>query len=301
MAASVSAAMVACCFGVTALVAQSAPPRIPARSCQDTIAGTPAVRLAAPLRFSGEAVSWRTWPVHLGPSRVPVKIIVARVDPSRVSLSLEIERRGDAIGAWTIERAPANALIAFNAGQFTDDGPWGWVVHRGREWQAPGTGALAAAIVVDSMRAVHIIPADSIAAWRGRSARNPALAEAIQSYPLLLQNGRLPAALCRTGNIDRDHRDIRLGVGVRANGEVIVALTRYAPKAMPSAVAARLPIGPTTLEMAEIMLELGSVDALLLDGGLSAQLLVGTGPSRRRWPGLRSVPLAIVGRPRIAN
>jgi len=80
-----------------------------------------------------------------------------------------------------------------------------------------------------------------------------------------------------------------------------VALTRYAPKAMPSAVAARLPIGPTTLEMAEIMLELGSVDALLLDGGLSAQLLVGTGPSRRRWPGLRSVPLAIVGRPRIAN
>jgi len=304
MVASMRVVMLVCV--PVAAVAQRAPTRIMARACSDTLPGAAASEgagrgVSAPMSFTRDPVAWTTWRVHLGAPRVPVSVIVARVDPARVALSLEIERRGDAIGPWTLDRAPANALIAFNAGQFTDVGPWGWVVHRGREWQAPGAGALAGAVVVDSSFTVRIVPADSIGRWRGNPTPARAIMEAVQSYPVLLERGRVPAMLCRPGSIDRTHRDIRLGLGVRANGDVIVALTRYAPQAMPANVAARLPMGPTTLEMAEIMSQLGTVDALLLDGGLSAQLLVGVRASRQRWPGLRSVPLAIVGRPRLAN
>jgi hypothetical protein len=49
-----------------------------------------------------------------------------------------------------VDRAPADAAVALNAGQFTDDGPWGWIVHAGRERRAPGSGALAGALVVDT-------------------------------------------------------------------------------------------------------------------------------------------------------
>lgn len=278
--------------------AQSRPARITARSCTDTVATGSARVSPVPLAWHSGDVPWAEWTVRLGPNSIPVKVIVARVDPSRLSLSLELSRRGDAIGPWTVQQASDSAVLAVNAGQFTDDGPWGWVVHRGREWQAPGTGALAAALVVDSARAVRIVPADSIATWRDdRVGRGSAL-EAVQSYPQLLQRGRLPASLCRAGAVNPAHRDIRLGIGVRTNGELVVALTRYAPGTMLSSATERLPIGPTTFEMAEIMLQLGSMDAVLLDGGLSAQLRVGRGAGRREWPGLRAVPLAIVATPR---
>lgn len=277
--------------------------RIVARSCVDTVGAAPPV-VALPtaalprLSWHDGLVPWAQWPVRLGVKSVPVHLIVARVDPARVSLSLELLRRGDAIGPWTIQEAPANAVLAVNAGQFTDGGPWGWVVHRGREWQTPGRGALGAALVVDSAGMVRIVPADSIGRWRDDAARRSTIVEAVQSYPQIVQRGRLPAVLCRRDAVDREHRDIRLAVGVRANGEVIIALTRYAPPAMIPSAAERLPIGPTTFEMAELMVRLGSVDALLLDGGLSAQLRVGTGAMAREWPGLRAVPLAIVGTPR---
>jgi hypothetical protein len=51
--------------------------------------------------------------------------------------------------------------------------------------------------------------------------------------------------------------------------------------------------------MAAVMGALGSRQALLLDGGISGQLLVReAGGAVRRWPGTRSVPLGLVGRSR---
>ena len=275
--------------------AQAPATRIEARSCVDTAGAARPVAALPRLSWHDGPVPWATWPVRLGAKAVPVHLIVARIDPARVSLSLELLRRDDAIAPWTIRQAPAQAVLAVNAGQFTDEGPWGWVVHRGREWQTPGRGALGAALIVDTAGVVRIIPADSIGSWRDDAARRRTLVEAVQSYPQIVQRGRLPAALCRRDAVNREHRDIRLAVGVRATGEVIIALTRYAPPAMIPSAAERLPIGPTTFEMAELMIRLGSVDALLLDGGLSAQLRVGTGGRTREWPGLRAVPLAIVG------
>ncbi|MFY7922027.1 MAG: phosphodiester glycosidase family protein [Gemmatimonas sp.] len=259
-----------------------------------TSVSTATAARAPTLRWQQGGVPVAEWQVLLGARGVPVTMIIARLDPLRIALSLEIARAGDALGPWRIDDAPTDALIAFNAGQFTDAGPWGWVVHRGREWQAPGVGALAAAMAIDSTGRVRIIAAESLAAARQRGG----WIEVVQSYPQLVAHGALPTSLCRDGAIDRSHRDIRLAVGVRPDGEVIVVLSRYTPATAMTRVTERLPLGPTTLEMAEIMRRLGVTDAVMLDGGLSAQLRVRHGATDQQWPGLRTVPLAVVGRKR---
>jgi len=249
-----------------------------------------------PIEWRGDDVRWGEWPVRLGSSGVRARIVVAVFDPRRLALALDLVQHDGAIAPWTLDAAPADARIALNAGQFADEGPWGWVVHRGREWQAPGSGSLAGAVVVDTGGAVRVVAASAIGAWRGSGA----VREAIQSYPTLLDEGAAPGALCPGGSgVDREHRDARLALGVRPDGHVVIALSRYDAPALPE----RTPIGPTTPEMAEIMRRLGAKDALMLDGGLSAQLLLRERASGelasgevRRWPGLRAVPLALVAR-----
>jgi hypothetical protein len=270
----------------------TAPTTILDLSCPTASSGaaTPSRAVPPSLTWRGRAVRWAEWPVQLGPRRVRATMIVAEVDPTRTALALDIAREGNAMGPWTIHRAPADAHIALNAGQFTDAGPWGWVVHRGQEWQAPGAGSLAAAVVVDSTGRVSILGSGQIDAARARGG----WIEALQSYPVLLDGGQAPTALCEVGAIDRTHRDIRLALGVRADGRVLVVLSRYAGA---GAAGARLPIGPTTPEMAEIMRRLGADRAVMLDGGLSAQLLLRDETRTHRWAGLRAVPLALVGRP----
>lgn len=305
-AASIRATVLARALGACTLLsfpwsvraaAQSRPTVIAARACTDGAPSPARDAGAAPtLAWKEGSVAWARWPVLLGAALVPVDLIVVRLDPSRVALSLEVAREGTRVRPWTIDDTPADAVVAFNAGQFTDEGPWGWIVHRGRERQPPGSGALAAAIVVDSLARVRIVSADSIAAVRARG-----VTEAVQSYPALLGNGVPPRALCTPDAIDRAHRDIRFVMGTRASGEVLLVLSRYrAPTARRA--AERLPIGPTTLEMVEIMRRLGATDAVMLDGGLSAQLRVnvpdGGSGIESRWAGLRGVPLAFVGRAR---
>ncbi|MFO0095522.1 MAG: phosphodiester glycosidase family protein [Gemmatimonadaceae bacterium] len=258
------------------------------------------MREAAPapqpaLRWRGSIVRWAEWPVRLGTEGVRNRIIVAVVDPARVTLTLEIARQGNALGPWTIEEAPPDAVLAFNAGQFTDAGPWGWVRHRGRDRAAPGAGALAGAFAVDTAGRPAILPAHTLPA----ATLDARWDEAVQSSPQLLVKGRPVPALCAGTDLDRAHRDTRLVIGLRRDGMLLVLLSRYADtgSGLTRAVE-RLPIGPTTPEMAEIAWRLGAIDALMLDGGLSAQLRIGRGTEAFRWPGLRAVPLAIVARPR---
>ena len=252
------------------------------------------------LIWRGRDVRWAEWRVALGARAVSSRIIVVRFDPRMVRLSLDLVNTGDAIGSWSLDRAPIDALLALNAGQFTDDGPWGWVVHRGREWQAPGAGTLAGALVIDSTGAVSIVDAGAVGSVRA-SGR---VREAVQAYPTLLATGdTAPTLVCNavTANatpetiLDRTHRDTRLAIGTTRDGFVVIAMSRFAGLGV---AAERLPIGPTTPEMAEIMRRLGATRALMLDGGLSAQLLVRatSGGTTTRWPGLRSVPLALVGK-----
>jgi hypothetical protein len=59
----------------------------------------------------------------------------------------------------------------------------------------------------------------------------------------------------------------------------------------------RIPFGLTVPEMAAVMGALGARQAMLLDGGISAQLALRDSLGVvRQWPGIRKVPLALVAR-----
>jgi len=268
----------------------SPPSRIGAMRCGDSTAAV-AARPALAWQAGAPGVRWTRWPVALGDRGVRVTFVVVEIDPARVALSLEIAREGNALAPWSVELAPDSAVVAFNAGQFTDAGPWGWVVHRGREWQAPASGPYAGAFAIDSAGVPVVLGAQALAAARARGGWR----EVLQSYPHVLAGGRATAALCGAAPVDASHRDIRLAIGTRADGRILLVLSRYAAV---GAIGERMPIGPTTAETAEGLRQLGARDALMLDGGLSAQLLLRTGRIVERWDGLRRVPLALIGVPR---
>ena len=247
-----------------------------------TVAGAVAWRRASPgvewgeLRLAGTGEAWR------------VRVILARIDPraGRLALHMVVDEESGLAQPWSVSAAPDDALLALNAGQFDSRGPWGWIVHEGRELRRPGVGPLAPALVVDSSGATRLVPADSIAAVRAAGG----IATAFQSYPaLLLGEGELVAALRAPGRgVDVGHRDARLAIAELRDGRLLVAMTRFEGL---GGVLQTLPFGLTTPEMAALMGALGARRAMLLDGGISGQLrIAGAG----EWPGLRRVPVGLV-------
>lgn len=232
--------------------------------------------------------------VSPGGAPVPIALTVVRFDPGQVRLSLVwgLDPAGGRPD-WSIDDAPGDARLAVNAGMFLQSLPWGWVRLDGVERLPPARGPLSSAFAVDRSGSVHWVDGDDVAALRARDD----LTLAFQSYPtLLVRDGELPAALRREGAIDLHHRDIRLALGLDRNGRLLVVLTRL-ESLLPG--TDRLPVGLTVPEMARIMGSLGAARAMLLDGGLSAQLLLrARDGSLVRRPGLRRVPLALVARER---
>jgi exopolysaccharide biosynthesis protein len=216
-------------------------------------------------------------------------VIVARLDPRQLELSLTMDLSRDGHPAWTLDRAPADARLAVNAGQFVGAMPWGWVVVDGVQRLSPGRGPLASAIAIDGQGRVRWAHGDTL-------ATNPGVRVGFQSYPTLLAgNGRVPAPLVTGEGIDLTHRDARLALGQMWDGRLLVVLTRFDAV---GEMAGPVPLGPTTPEMAALMGALGASDAVMLDGGLSAQLLLtdSTGHRTQPWPGLRKVPMALLAR-----
>ena len=230
------------------------------------------------LQVTGAGEAWRT------------RIVVARLDPRRVSLSLEPAFADEE--RWTIADAATPAALAVNAGQFRGSLPWGWVVTGGRQLLSPQYAPLAGAVVVDRSGGVRIVPPGGVADEQRRGA----VREAFQSYPMLLHEGAVPAPLLASGRgVDLGHRDARLALGTLADGRLVIALTRF--DALGGALG-RVPFGLTSPEMAAVMGALGCREALLLDGGISGQLLLrDAGGGTRVWSGIRRVPLGLVGRP----
>lgn len=227
----------------------------------------------------GAREAWRT------------RIVVARVDPRRIELSLApgfVQNR-----EWTVSDAGRDAALALDAGQFRGSLPWGWVVSGGEEILKPQYAPLAGAVVVDSSGVVRIVPPAGVAGAHARGGTR----EAFQSYPMLLEDGVVPAPLTEPGRgVEVRHRDARLALGTLDDGRVVIALTRF--DALGEALG-RIPFGLTSEEMAAVMGALGCRQALLLDGGISGQLMVrdDTG-AVQSWPGIRSVPLGLIGRVR---
>jgi len=218
------------------------------------------------------------------------RLIVARVDPREVRLSLAMDLT-DMRPAWSIDRAPRDAILAVNAGQFVS-APWGWVTMDGAQRFRPGYGPLSSAISVDAAGNVRWAHGDSLLDPTGVVA-------GFQSYPTLLAgDGAVPLALrSATGGVSLTHRDARLAIGETRDGKLLIAMTRFD---VMGDMGGGVPLGPTTPEMAAILGALGASDAMMLDGGISAQLLL-RDPSKKaplRWPGIRKVPLALIVRPR---
>lgn len=243
------------------------------------------------LLIGGTGEAWRT------------RVVVARIDPAQVRLALDTAFTPDLRPAWRVDRAPAQALVAMNAGQFVERLPWGWVVLRGRQFLPPTTGSLSSALVVDSAGTVRWLHGSSAvdtaaAALRQASQASGAPAAwAFQSYPTLLRGGEVPMALRgTTGDVDVEHRDARAAIGQLADGRLLVAITRFDGL---RGVAAFVPFGLTTPETAALMGALGARDAVMLDGGISAQMRVrGDDGTHREWRALRAVPLALLVLPR---
>lgn len=220
-----------------------------------------------------------------------VKVIVARIDPNRFRFDLVHSTRANRMtGAWTVEKAPPNAAVAFNAGQFKETGPWGWLLLDGRERRDPGIGPLSIGIAFDTAGGIRWIPYTQLQ----RARRDRSLVAAFQSYPILIYHSVVPVRAHRA--IDRNHRDARLILAEDANGHLLVILTRYDAL---GDLTARVPIGLTLGESIALVRGLGAHHAVMLDGGVSAQMLVrnALGESRA-WKGMREVPLALIATPR---
>lgn len=252
--------------------------------------------VAAQLRWRpvADGVEWAQLSMSGSGEAFRVRVIVVRLDPARLDLRLVHPPPGRAVaGRWAIDEAPDGAVFAVNAGQFVD-GPWGWVVDGFREQQSPGSGPLAPAVVTDSSGSVRLVLPDSIAGQRGK------VRLAFQSYPtLLFDGGTVPPQLAADGRgIDREHRDARLALGTLRDGKVLVAMTRFEGL---GGMLLNLPLGFTTPEMAAVMGALGARDAVLLDGGISCQLLIRGPGVDERWPGWRKVALGLVALPRTSG
>jgi exopolysaccharide biosynthesis protein len=230
------------------------------------------------LELRGASEAWRT------------RVVLVRLDPRRVNLSLVTAFTRNE--SWAVTDAGSGDALALDAGQFRNSLPWGWVVSQGQEVLAPEYAPLAGAVVVNSSGVVRIVGPDGVAAERERGTAR----EAFQSYPMLLQDGAVPAPLREAGKgVDLAHRDARLALGTLADGRVVVALTRF--DALGESLG-RVPFGLTTPEMAAVMGALGCGQALMLDGGISGQLMVREADgSIRSWRGTRRVPMGLVGTP----
>jgi hypothetical protein len=259
-------------------------------------------RWSAPDSTFGRALTWRPlapgleWAeLRLG-CAAPLwraKVIFARLDLRFLDLTLQMDHtRKGMRPSWSIDRAPRDALLAVNAGQFVGAMPWGWVVEKGRQRLAQGSGPLSSAVAIDRAGNVRWTHGGSVPATDGVSV-------GFQSYPTLLNgDGALPPALSDpAGGVNLTHRDIRLALGQTRDGRLLLAMTRY--DAMGKAASA-VPLGPTTPEMAAIMGALGARDAVMLDGGISAQLLLREAPGQEplEWRGWRNVPLGLIARAR---
>lgn len=231
--------------------------------------------------------------LRAGSMRWPVRAILVRMEPDSFELELVLGTASNRMtGVWNVDSTATTAALAFNAGQFKETGPWGWLVMNSYERRDPGFGPLSAGVAIDTAGRVHWFTPDRLANAR----TDHSLRFAFQSYPLLLMDGAVPPLLSNSGDVDRDHRDARLILAQMPDSSLLIVLTRYDGF---GGNIERVPIGLTVPESVALMGALGARNAVMLDGGISAQMLVRQADGVvHKWSGFRNVPLALVAHPR---
>ena len=252
----------------------------------DTVGGGAALTRALAWRAVRPGVQLSELELRAGSLGLPVQAVLLRVDPHRVSFSLQLRTASNGMtGAWRVDSMPADAVFGMNAGQFKETGPWGWLLLDGETRRDAARAPLAASVGIDSAGRLRWIPSGSEGVARG-------LRFGFQSFPRLLEHGRVPPILRDTHLVDAGHRDARLMLAELGDGSVLFVLTRFTGL---GAAAERVPIGLTTPESLALVLALGAREAVMLDGGISGQLLVRDSAGLTTgWRGMRSVPLGLV-------
>jgi exopolysaccharide biosynthesis protein len=106
----------------------------------------------------------------------------------------------------------------------------------------------------------------------------------------------VPEALKIRGSIDLTHRDARVAIGVTRDGSLVIVMTRFD---LFGPTLGAVPFGLTTPEMSALMGALGCARAVMLDGGISAQMqLRDARGATQQWLGWRRVPMGLLVLPR---
>ncbi len=185
--------------------------------------------------------------------------------------------------------ARREAVFAVNAGQFTC-GPWGWLVQGGAAAAARRGGAARAR----RRRAGRGAPWRSSAGQPGRRRRVRRASSPIRRCSsTTVRSRRAPRRPGRAWTWTTGTGGSRWASSATAGSSL--ALTRVEGLGGLLEVA---PFGRTTPEMAALMGALGCRRAVLLDGGLSGQMMVVDDGRRVAWKGLRQVAAGLVGLPR---
>lgn len=214
------------------------------------------------------------------------RVALLEIDPTRFRFALA------AAPGWQRRTADAwmrdTSLVAtVNTGLFRDDGtPQGLVVLDGDRRSAPASWLdVVVAIEEGSLRLTGVQEARSLHGG----------ASAFQTLPWLVRDGRVAFSASSGIRLSHTHRDRRLTLCLGDDGLVRILLSNFE---VFGRTAGRIPIGLTIPEQAIIASAVGCRDAVALDGGISAQVVVRVGPQLHRMPGWRRVPLMLLVRRR---
>jgi hypothetical protein len=213
-------------------------------------------------------------------------VAIVEIDPARYRFSLAAAPAfaPRAADTWMADTSLSAAL---NTGLFRKDGtPQGLVLLEGARL-GPRVEWLDAAVAIEDGRPRLVAPeaTDSLAAG----------ASAFQVLPWLVRAGRVAFGSTSGLRLSRTHRDRRLTFCLEPDGLVQLLLSNFEVFGQP---AGTIPVGLTIPEQATIAAAAGCADAVALDGGISAQLVVRFPRRVHRMPGWREVPLMMLIRPR---
>ncbi len=187
----------------------------------------------------------------------------------------------EAFGEWTTVEELARkqgALFAINANYFSNQ-PLGLVIHHGR-LVAPHSQVMPGIFYVPRNGRGADIAID-------RSIRSLDAMEAMQSFPVLLQNGRIPEYV-RTGHTQNGRKLLNVHEIARRS-----AVSQMSDGCIVFAVTDTFADGLSFLELAAVLQSLGMETAVALDGGGSTQAYLRTATGEEIVKGLDRVPVII--------
>ena len=214
------------------------------------------------------------------------RVAVVEIDPNRYRFSLAAApsfapRSAD---AWMVD---STIVLAANTGLFGQGGaPQGLVLLDGVRHGRLSAWLDAVVAFEDGRPRLLGLP-------EARSLDGGA--SAFQVLPWLVRGGRVAFGATSGLGLSRTHRDRRLTLCLGTDGLVRLLLSNFEVFGQE---AGTIPVGLTIPEQATIAGAAGCADAVALDGGISAQLIVRVGRRVHRMPGWREVPLVMLVRRR---